>query len=109
MTHLLLLLSLFHPSHRSQVVKATVRELAQAAATVGDYQRYPPMLTSAQDDSMYILRAEADISIAQHALRGYKLHQVSEQDLRTSMSQLERDIEDLPPAGAVVHGARATV
>lgn len=109
MIALVLLVGLFHTSHRADVIKATESELGRAAATVGDYQRNPPMLTAAQDDAMYILRAEADISIAQHALRGYKRHQLTEQDLRSSMAQLERDLEDLPPAPAVVKDSRPTI
>lgn len=109
MIHLLLLISLFHPSHRSQVVRDTLSELKRAAATVGEYQHNPPMLTSGNDDAMYVMRAEADITVALRTLSRYKHHQVSEQDLRSVVSQLERDLEDIPPAPAVIKDTRPTI
>lgn len=98
MTHLLLLLSLFHPSHRSQVVKDTMSELALAARVVGEYVSNPPVLTDTRADDLYVTRAEADISVAMVTLNRYKHHHCSEQDVRTAVSQLERDLEDIPPA-----------
>lgn len=95
--HLLLLLALFHPSHRSQVVRDTMSELALAARVVGEYQSNPPVLTDAHADDLYVTRAEADINIAMGTLKRYKHHHCSEQDVRTAVSQLERDLEDIPP------------
>jgi hypothetical protein len=65
---------------------------------VGDYENNPPVLTSGKDDDMYVMRAEADISVALTVLNKYKRHNGTEQDVRSAVSQLERDLEDIPPA-----------
>lgn len=109
MIRLLLLLSLFHPSHRSQFVRETLSELKQAAAVVGEYQHDPPMLTSGHDDEIYITRAETDINIALGALSKYKHHHMSEEDVRSAMSQLSRDLEDLPPAKWGIDDTKAKI
>lgn len=90
--------ALFHSSHRSQVVKDTLSELALAARVVGQYQQHPPALTDTRADELYVTRAEADINIAMGTLVKYKHHHCAEQDVRTAISQLERDLEDIPPA-----------
>lgn len=94
MIHLLLLLSLFHPSHHNQVVKDTLTKLKHAAAVVGNYT---PL---SHADDMYVTRAETDIAVAVATLNRYRHYHVSEQDVRTVVSQLERDLEDTPPAPA---------
>lgn len=98
MIHIVLLLSLFHNSQRSKFIANELNELKAAAAYVGQYQNHPPMMTASHADDMYITRAEADINVAMGALSKYKRHHCSEEDVRTVMSQLARDLEDIPPA-----------
>lgn len=98
MIQLILLASLFHSGHQKQFIAETLMELAHASAQVGDYQHNPPLLTTSNADAMYISRAEDDISLAVGAVVRYKHHRGTEKAVKSLMSQLERDLEDIPPA-----------
>lgn len=98
MIHILLLLGLFHGSHQKQFIAATLTQLKHAAAQVGDYEANPPIYTASVADDVYVTRAEADISVALGELKRYQHHHATEQDVRTTLSQLSRDLEDIPPA-----------
>lgn len=98
MIHLLLLFSFLHTSHQKQFIAATLSELRHAASVVGDYEANPPIYTASAADEVYVTRAEADISVALGELKRYQHHHAAEEDVRSAVSQLQRDLEDIPPA-----------
>lgn len=77
-----------------QYVTETVAELKDAALLVGRYERGHHNGA----DVLYIQRAEADITVALGTLRKYRHHSAVKQDVESVMSQLSRDLEDMPPS-----------
>jgi hypothetical protein len=88
-----------------QLIKAAEKEMELAAAYLGDYSIHPPVLTTAAADTAYITRGEEDIVIVEEALQFYKHGQVGQDVVFRAIKQLQRDLEDLPPAqiGEIAH------
>lgn len=95
---ILLGLSMFGWLNRNDTryIQHVKTELKQCAQAVADYQHNPPKHSSAEQDEMYITRAEFDISIAEGQLARYQKHHASRAIVEATLRQLERDLEDRP-------------
>lgn len=71
-------------------------ELKQCSEVVANYQHNPPKHSSADQDELYITRAELDISIVEGQLARYQKHHASRAIVEATLRQLERDLEDRP-------------
>lgn len=71
-------------------------ELKQCSAVVANYQHNPPKHSSADQDELYVTRAELDISIVEGQLARYQKHHTSRAIVEATLRQLERDLEDRP-------------
>lgn len=77
-----------------QYVSETVAELKDAALLVGRYEH----VHHNGADALFVQRAEADITVAKITLDKYRHHSAAKQDVESVMSQLSRDLEDMPPS-----------
>jgi hypothetical protein len=83
-------------SSDARYIEHVKAELAHCSKYVGDYEHNPPKKTSAEQDALYVTRAEIDIAIVEQELAAYKKHHTSRASVDEKIKQLERDIEDQP-------------
>ena len=87
-----------HPSAKSSLIKSTEKGIKDAALYLGEYSANPPAFTTTRADSAYVLRGEEDIVIVEEALQFYKHGQCGSELVIRALKQLQRDLEDIPPA-----------
>lgn len=85
-----------HGENRKAFVREVTREVDQfntelEAYRAADHSGYDPGAVA-----LYITRGEWDLALVGDAVKAYRHHQVTKEDVESMVSQLSRDMEDVP-------------